>query len=91
MIAYIRSSLLAREDGREEDGDVVADSLLTVISTGTRLRCRLLVSPRLREDFHNGDQFYARAGQAIDLPKHRIDRPNREFLEWHLDEVFKVS
>ena len=54
-------------------------------------RFRLLVSPRLREDFHNGDQFYARAGQVIDLPVHRIDRPNREFLEWHLDKIFKAS
>src|SRR5262249_52118241 len=52
---------------------------------------RLLVSPRLRQDFQNGDQFYARAGQVIDLPDHRADRPNRDFLEWHLDEVFKAS
>jgi putative restriction endonuclease len=27
----------------------------------------------------------------IDLPDHRADRPNRDFLEWHLDEVFKAS
>jgi putative restriction endonuclease len=52
---------------------------------------RLLVSPRLREDFHNGDQFYARDGQVIELPGHRADRPNRDFLQWHLDEVFKAS
>jgi hypothetical protein len=32
--------------------------------------------------------FYAKAGQVIDLPEHRADRPRREFLEWHLDEVF---
>jgi putative restriction endonuclease len=49
---------------------------------------RLLVSPRLRADFSNGDQLYAKAGQVIDLPEHRADRPRREFLEWHLDEVF---
>ena len=29
---------------------------------------RLRVSPRLRQDFQNGDQFYAQAGQVIDLP-----------------------
>jgi len=52
---------------------------------------RLLVSPRLRQDFQNGDQFYARPGQVIALPDHRADRPNRDFLEWHLDEVFKAS
>ena len=49
---------------------------------------RLLVSPRLRADFSNGDQFYAKAGQVIELPERRADRPGREFLEWHLDEVF---
>jgi hypothetical protein len=37
------------------------------------------------------DQFYAWAGQVIDLPDHRADRPNPDFLEWHLDEVFKAS
>ena len=49
---------------------------------------RLHVSPRLREEFQNGDQFYAMAGQQIAVPERRVDRPGREFLEWHLDEVF---
>jgi putative restriction endonuclease len=49
---------------------------------------RLVVSPRLREEFHNGDDLYARAGTQISLPERRADRPSREFLEWHLDEVF---
>jgi hypothetical protein len=44
--------------------------------------------PRLRAEFSNGDQFYAKAGQIIDLPERRADRPSREFLEWHFDEVF---
>lgn len=52
---------------------------------------RLLVSPRLREDFGNGDQFYARAGQVIDMPERRADRPRSHFLERHVDEVFKAS
>jgi putative restriction endonuclease len=43
---------------------------------------RLLVSPRLRADFSNGDQFYAKQGQVIDLPERRADRPGPEFLEW---------
>jgi hypothetical protein len=37
-----------------------------------------------------GDQFYAKAGQIIELPERRADRPNREFLEWHLDEIFQA-
>jgi putative restriction endonuclease len=49
---------------------------------------RLLVSPRLRADFGNGEQFYTQAGEVIALPDHRHDRPQREFLEWHTDSVF---
>ena len=52
---------------------------------------RLLVSPRLRDEFGNGERFYANAGQRIALPSRRADRPNREFLEWHIDEVYKAS
>jgi putative restriction endonuclease len=49
---------------------------------------RLVVSPRLREEFGNGRQFYERAGERIALPQQSGDRPHREALEWHLDEVF---
>jgi putative restriction endonuclease len=52
---------------------------------------RLRVSPRLRGEFGNGEQFYARAGQVIALPERKTDRPHREFLEWHNDVVFKAS
>jgi putative restriction endonuclease len=58
---------------------------------GVDPRYRLVVSPRLRDDFGNGEQFYARVGQVIDLPDRRADRPQSEFLEWHLGEVFKAS
>jgi putative restriction endonuclease len=51
---------------------------------------RLRVSPRLRADFSNGDQLYAMAGQAIQLPERRVDRPSLEFLEWHLDTIFRA-
>jgi putative restriction endonuclease len=52
---------------------------------------RLLVSPRLRDEFGNGDQFYAKAGQVIALPDRKPDRPHREFLQWHFDTVYKAS
>jgi putative restriction endonuclease len=58
---------------------------------GVDPRHRLMVSPRLRAEFGNGDEFYARAGQTIELPARRADQPGREFLEWHLDEVFRAS
>jgi HNH endonuclease len=52
---------------------------------------RLHVSPRLREEFGNGEQFYEHAGHPIALPTRRADRPGGEFLEWHLDTIFKAS
>lgn len=60
---------------------------------GVDPRHRLMVSPRLREEFGNGDEFYARAasGDPISLPNRQADRPNIDFLEWHLDEVFLAS
>lgn len=58
---------------------------------GVDPRHRLVVSPRLRAQFGNGEQFYARAGEPIAVPERRVDRPGRQFLEWHLDEVFKAA
>ncbi len=52
---------------------------------------KLLVSPRIRSEFSNGEEFYGRAGSPIGLPDRRADRPNREFLEWHADTVFRAS
>jgi putative restriction endonuclease len=47
----------------------------------------------LRHEFGNGEEFYARAasGEPIAVPTKRAERPNREFLEWHMDEVFLAS
>jgi putative restriction endonuclease len=44
-----------------------------------------------RGEFGNGDLFYAKFGELIDLPDRKIDRPQREFLQWHIDTVFKAS
>ena len=53
----------------------------------------LLVSSRLRQEYGNGEEFYARAAseQPIDQPDRSADRPNREFLEWHADKIFLAS
>ena len=52
---------------------------------------RLRVSPRLRDEFGNGEQFYAQVGHVIALPDRKVDRPHRDFLEWHNDVIFKAS
>ncbi|WP_125775110.1 HNH endonuclease [Antribacter gilvus] len=53
---------------------------------------RLHVSPALRRDTGNGDEFYRRAGESlVSLPDNEADRPNREALEWHMDSVFRAA
>lgn len=56
---------------------------------GIDSKLRLTVSPRLREEFGNGDALYAKAGSEIATPASRRDRPNREFLDWHMETVFQ--
>jgi putative restriction endonuclease len=52
---------------------------------------RLKVSPRLRTEFGNGERLYSMADRPSAVPERRADRPNREFLEWHLDTVFLAA
>jgi putative restriction endonuclease len=53
---------------------------------------RLHVSPRLRKDFGNGEEFYARRGQPlVSLPARRVDRPDREALTWHMDTLYRSA
>jgi len=49
---------------------------------------KLRVSRRVRDEFGNGDEFYEREGSIITLPERLIERPNGEFLRWHMDSVF---
>jgi putative restriction endonuclease len=91
--AHIRP-LPAGGDHRLDNGLLLRSDVHTLYDRGylgVDPNFRLLVSPRLRDEFGNGEQFYSRAGTPIALPERRTDRPNREFLEWHLDEVFKAS
>ncbi|MEV1249521.1 HNH endonuclease [Nonomuraea sp. NPDC049750] len=52
---------------------------------------RLLVSPRLREEFGVGDEVYRHAGSTVTMLTNAADRPSQEFLEWHLNEVFLAA
>lgn len=51
----------------------------------------LRVSPSLRHEFGNGEEFYAREGETVSLPTDRRLAPAAEFLEWHGDEVFRAG
>lgn len=47
------------------------------------------VSKRLKEDYGNGRDYYAFHGKKLTvLPSNLADCPNRQFLEWHNNNVF---
>lgn len=91
--AHIRPLALGGEH-RLDNGLLLRSDVHTLYDRGylsVDPKHRLHVSPRLRDEFGNGEQFYAHVGERIALPERRRDRPGQEFLEWHLDEVFKAS
>ncbi|WP_326644148.1 HNH endonuclease [Streptosporangium sp. NBC_01755] len=91
--AHIRP-LSAGGEHRLDNGLLLRSDIHTLFDRGYLAvdpEYRLRVSPRLREEFGNGEQFYRRAGSQIAVPQHRHDRPAHETLEWHLDEVFLAS
>ncbi len=48
------------------------------------------VSPRIKEEFQNGKEYYQYHGTALkNLPGREIDKPKNTFLEWHNSNVFK--
>lgn len=51
---------------------------------------RLEVSPRLREEWSNGRDYYAHHGRPLDyLPIEDFNRPSPDFLAWHNENRFK--
>jgi putative restriction endonuclease len=52
---------------------------------------KLEVSPRLREEWHNGREYYAHHGQPLSfMPTEASNRPRVEYLRWHNEEVYKT-
>ncbi len=49
---------------------------------------RVEVSKRIKEEFDNGKEYYAIAGQPIHLPEAAHLRPSRQSLIWHDETVF---
>jgi len=50
---------------------------------------RIHVSRRLKKDFDDGEHYYQLDGTQLWIPDRLEDRPNREFLAWHADTVFR--
>lgn len=91
--AHIRPVTSAGEN-RVDNGLLLRSDVHTLFDRGYLAvhpdRHTLLVSPRLRSDWGNGEEFYQRAssGEPIRLPERRPDRPNRDFLTWHADTIY---
>jgi len=49
---------------------------------------RVDISKKIREEFHNGREYYAFKGRELVLPKSIEDKPSSEFIEWHNRNVF---
>jgi len=45
-------------------------------------------SKRLRDEFDNGEEYFAMQDRSLWLPPDNADRPSTEFLEWHNDVMF---
>lgn len=53
---------------------------------------RIEISSAIRDEFHNGKEYYAMHGRQLTIiPDKALDRPDRELLRWHNDNVFKAS
>lgn len=49
------------------------------------------VSRRIREEFENGEEYYALHGNRLAvMPSRRIERPAAEYVEWHNEIVFRA-
>lgn len=52
-------------------------------------RHRIEVSSRIKEEFHNGKEYYALHGQNMRLHEYGDRRPSAEFLTWHNENVYR--
>lgn len=43
----------------------------------------VVVSKRLKDEFHNGEEYLTMTGHRLLTPTRPVDRPNPEFLDWH--------
>jgi len=50
---------------------------------------KVLVSKKLKDDFDNGEPYLPLAGNKIHVPSNEAEQPAKEFLEWHVDTVYR--
>lgn len=50
---------------------------------------QIIVSRRIREEFDNGREYYALDGRTLRLPHDSLSRPDRDYLAYHVESVFR--
>jgi putative restriction endonuclease len=50
---------------------------------------RIEVSSRIREEFHNGKEYYKLHGEIMRLPKYGDQYPSPDLLGWHNENVYR--
>jgi putative restriction endonuclease len=75
----VRNGLLLRADLHR----LFEQGYLTVMPDYT-----LQVSDRLRDDYHNGRSYYPLRGTRISMPGLETERPTRDLLDWHNQNIF---
>jgi putative restriction endonuclease len=51
---------------------------------------RIEVSSRIKEEFHNGKEYYALHGQNMRVPEYGERQPSVKFLKWHNDNMYRA-
>ena len=76
---------------RVDNGLLLRSDLHTLFDRGYMTvtpALRLEVSRRIREDFENGQHYYALHGERVREPVDPDQRPAVDFLRWHNEEAF---
>lgn len=51
---------------------------------------KIEVSNKIKEEYENGREYYKFHGQNLSfIPKREIDKPGKEFIEWHNKYIYK--
>lgn len=51
---------------------------------------RIEVSSRIREEFHNGKEYYKLHGEIMRLPNNGDRKPSPDLLRWHNENVYRT-
>jgi hypothetical protein len=50
---------------------------------------KIEISSRIKEEFHNGKEYYKLHGETMRLPRIEDRQPSGEFLRWHNENIYR--